>query len=136
MTAKSLRTFYSRPMRGPESTDPPIVTETSFVTEHLANVLPAAMMPSSVTVVSTVAVVYGHHKRARSIGTRYPVPHREADVALQPVDHHEALVACRDGRCTRGCIAECRCRFLCLRRELACRGVCREQAVRGPSQFA
>src|SRR3546814_4671014 len=37
---------------GPEPTDTPIVTETSFVTEHLANVLPAAMIPSSVTVVS------------------------------------------------------------------------------------
>ncbi|WP_245006083.1 non-ribosomal peptide synthetase [Rhodococcus globerulus] len=74
---------------GPESTDTPIVTETSFVTEHLANVLPAAMMPSSVTVVSTwPTTVNGKIDR-----DALPAPHREADVALQPVDHHEALVA-------------------------------------------
>ena len=74
---------------GPESTDPPIVTETSFVTEHLANVLPAAMMPSSVTVVSTWPTT----TNGKIDRDALPVPHREADVALQPVDHHEALVA-------------------------------------------
>ncbi|MGG7102287.1 amino acid adenylation domain-containing protein [Rhodococcus sp. 24CO] len=74
---------------GPESIEMSIVTETSFVTEHLATVLPAAMMPSSITVVSSWPTT----TNGKIDRDALPTPHREMDVALQPVDHHEALVA-------------------------------------------